>query len=88
MNEEEKQFKERIKEIARLELKNSFTDNLMETLNSAFIFKYVQTLEEQYADSKNRINKAIEYIENNSCGNIKITYGKELLKILKGDKEW
>ena len=40
-------FKENIKEIARLELKNSFTDNLMETLNSAFIFKYVDTVEKQ-----------------------------------------
>ncbi|MGM9879468.1 MAG: hypothetical protein ACI31R_05555 [Bacilli bacterium] len=61
--EQENQFKENIKEIARLELKNSFNNNLMETLNSAFIFKYVDTLEKQSQKYKEVIDKAIEYIE-------------------------
>lgn len=57
--EQENQFKENIKEIARLELKNSFNNNLMETLNSAFIFKYVDTLEKQNQKYKEVIDKAI-----------------------------
>ena len=61
--EQENQFKENIKEIARLELKNSFNDNLMETLNSAFIFKYVDTLEKQNQKYKEVIDKAIEYMK-------------------------
>ena len=61
--EQENQFKENIKEIVRLELKNSFNNNLMETLNSAFIFKYVDTLEKQNQKYKEVIDKAIEYIE-------------------------
>lgn len=56
--EQENQFKENIKEIARLELKNSFNNNLMETLNSAFIFKYVDTLEKQSQKYKEVIDKA------------------------------
>lgn len=55
--EQENQFKENIKEIARLELKNSFNNNLMETLNSAFIFKYVDTLEKQNKKYKEVIEK-------------------------------
>ena len=62
--EEENQFKENIKEIARLELKNSFNNNLMETLNSAFIFKYVDTLEKQSKKHKEIIDK-IKHILNN-----------------------
>lgn len=62
--EQEKLFKENIKEIARLELKNSFTDNLMETLNSAFIFKYVDTLEKQNQKYKEIIDKAIKLLGN------------------------
>ena len=61
--EQENQFKENIKEIARLELRNSFNNNLMETLNSAFIFKYVDTLEKQNQKYKEIIDKAIEYIK-------------------------
>ena len=57
--EQENQFKENIKEIARLELKNSFNNNLMETLNSAFIFKYVDTLEKQNQKYKEVIDRAI-----------------------------
>ena len=64
--EQENQFKENIKEIARLELKNSFTDNLMETLNSAFIFKYVNTLEKQNQKYKEVIDKAIKCIDYNT----------------------
>lgn len=75
---QENQFKENIKEIARQELKNSFTDNLMETLNSAFIFKYVQTLEEQNQKYKEVIDKAIEILKlcNSQCA-------KETIDILK-----
>ena len=61
--EQENQFKENIKEIARLELKNSFTDNLMETLNSAFIFKYVDTLEKQNQKYKEVIDKVSSQIK-------------------------
>lgn len=61
---EDKEFKEHIKEIARLELKNSFTDNLMQTLNSSFIFKYVQTLEEENQQLKDKLKKIEEYIKN------------------------
>ena len=62
--EQENQFKENIKEIARLELKNSFTDNLMETLNSAFIFKYIETLEKENKQLKDNWNKIEQIIEN------------------------
>ena len=61
--EQENQFKENIKEIARLELKNSFNDNLMETLNSAFIFKYVDTLEKQSQKYKEVIDKVSSQIK-------------------------
>lgn len=80
--EQEKLFKENIKEIARLELKNSFTDNLMETLNSAFIFKYVDTLEKQNQKYKEIIDKAINTL--NDYLNINTTIRDELLDILKG----
>lgn len=76
--EQENQFKEYIKEMARLELKNGFTDNLMETLNSAFIFKYVDTLEKQNKQYKEVIDKAIEILKlcNSQCA-------KETIDILK-----
>ena len=61
--EQENQFKENIKKIARLELKNSFNDNLMETLNSAFIFKYVYTLEKQNKKYKEVIDKVSSQIK-------------------------
>ena len=35
----------------------------METLNSAFIFKYVQTLEEQSKKYKEVIDKLIKYLQ-------------------------
>lgn len=63
--EQEKQFKEHIKKIAREEIQKTFTDNLMETLNSAFIFKYVETLELKCKKQKEVIDKIKkELIEN------------------------
>ena len=61
MNNEE--FKNYVNEIAINELRNSFDNNLMETLNSAFIFKYVETLEKENNQLKEVIDKAIEYLE-------------------------
>ena len=93
--EQENQFKEHIKEMAREEIQRTFTDNLMETLNSAFIFKYVETLEQQCKKQKEVIDKAIEYINKSliisSILDGKKTYClnnytfdyKELLDILK-----
>ena len=60
MNKEE--FKNYVNEIAINELRNSFDNNLMETLNSAFIFKYVETLEQENKKYKEVIDKAIEHI--------------------------
>ena len=61
MNKEE--FKNYVNEIAINELRNSFDNNLMETLNSAFIFKYVETLEKENKKYKEEIDKAIKLIE-------------------------
>ena len=61
MNKEE--FKNYVNEIAINELRNSFDNNLMETLNSAFIFKYVETLEKENKHLKEVIEKAIKLIE-------------------------
>lgn len=63
MNKEE--FKNYVNEIAKNELRNSFDNNLMETLNSAFIFKYVETLEKENKELKEVIDKAIDYIGSN-----------------------
>ena len=79
--EQENQFKENIKEIARLELKNSFTDNLMETLNSAFIFKYVDTLEKQNQKYKEVIDKIQKHCE------IEINASNHYLKNHSSQKE-
>lgn len=57
--EQENQFKEHIKEMAREEIQRTFTDNLMETLNSVFIFKYVETLELKCKKQKDIIDKSI-----------------------------
>jgi len=62
MNEEE--FKKYIREMAKKEINDSFNNNLMETLNSAFIFKYVDTLEQQNKKYKEVIDKAIKYANN------------------------
>lgn len=65
--EQENQFKEHIKEMAREEIQRTFTDNLMETLNSVFIFKYVETLElkckkqQEVIDKINLIIKGVAY---------------------------
>ncbi len=61
--EQEKQFKEHIKKMAREEIQKTFTDNLMETLNSAFIFKYVETLELKCKKQKDVIDK-LNFIKN------------------------
>ena len=45
---------------------------------------YEQALKD-YEELQQRIDKAIEYIETNNCGDLKITFGKDLLEILKGD---
>ena len=87
MNKEE--FKNYVNEIAKNELRNSFDNNLMETLNSAFIFKYVETLEKENKELKEVINKAIEYIDDwlfnvggmGACMDYKDI--KEILDILK-----
>ena len=62
MNKEE--FKNYVNEIAINELRNSFDNNLMETLNSAFIFKYIETLEKENKQLKDNWNKIEQIIEN------------------------
>lgn len=44
-------------------------------------------LQQENSQLKQRIDKTIEYINNNSCGDLKVTFGKELLEILKGDNK-
>lgn len=61
MNKEE--FKNYVDEIAKNELRNSFDNNLMETLNSAFIFKYVETLEKENKELKEAIDKVSSQIK-------------------------
>ena len=61
MNKEE--FKNYVNEIAINELRNSFDNNLMETLNSAFIFKYVETLEKENQELKEAIDKLSSQIK-------------------------
>lgn len=61
MNKEE--FKNYVNEIAKNELRNSFDNNLMETLNSAFIFKYVETLEKENQELKEAIDKVSSQIK-------------------------
>ena len=78
--EQENQFKEHIKEMAREEIQRSFTDNLMETLNSVFIFKYVETLELKCKKQKEVIDKAICYIQENTRWELRTS---KLLDILK-----
>ena len=61
MNKEE--FKNYVNEIAINELRNSFDNNLMETLNSAFIFKYVETLEQENQKYKEVVDKLSSQIK-------------------------
>ena len=93
MNKEE--FKNYVNEIAINELRNSFDNKLMQTLNSAFIFKYLETLEKENKELKEVIDKSIEYISSNDIEVLKYhdipseTTSYEivtidLLKILKG----
>ena len=61
MNKEE--FKNYVNEITKNELRNSFDNNLMETINSAFIFKYVETLEKENKELKKVIDKLSSQIK-------------------------
>ena len=61
MNKEE--FKNYVNEIAINELRNSFDNNLMKTLNSAFIFKYLETLEKENKELKEVIDKLSSQIK-------------------------
>lgn len=63
--EQENQFKEHIKEMAREEIQRTFLDNLMETLNSVFIFKYVETLELKCKKQKEVIDMFLDKVEKN-----------------------
>lgn len=58
--------------MAREEIQRTFIDNLMETLNSAFIFKYVETLELKCKKQKEVFDRAIKYI--NKYESIKAFY--------------
>lgn len=84
--EQENQFKEHIKEMAREEIQRTFTDNLMETLNSVFIFKYVETLElkckkqKEVIDKVNLIIKGITYGGNEDYYMEKFNKINELIK--------
>ncbi len=91
--EQENQFKEHIKEMAREEIQRTFTDNLMETLNSAFIFKYVETLElkckkqkEAIDDYKEDISNLLNII-NKNCYELKCTSDEWLVIQKYQDKE-
>ena len=92
MNKEE--FKNYVNEIAINELRNSFDNNLMETLNSAFIFKYVETLEKENKELKEVIDKLSSQIKlYGKYNGEKCTRGfsmmaadfNKLLEILKGE---
>ena len=83
--EQENQFKEHIKEMAREEIQRTFTDNLMETLNSVFIFKYVETLELKCKKQKEVIDKAIGYIQENTCWELRTSKVLDILKEEKND---
>ena len=56
----------------------------MTSKNSAFIFKYVDTLEKQNKKYKEVIDKAIEYIKNASYFDGSGMCANDLLEILKG----
>lgn len=83
--EQENQFKEHIKEMAREEIQRTFTDNLMETLNSVFIFKYVETLELKCKKQKEVIDKAIGYIQENTCWELRTSKVLDILKEEEND---
>lgn len=97
--EQEKQFKEHIKKIAREEIQKTFTDNLMETLNSAFIFEYVETLELKCKKQQEVIDKVIKALEiqikvikenpsaNALNDNMEIKQREMVINLLKGVSE-
>ena len=78
---------EEIKKIAKRE----FINNVMENLDSALIFTYIQNLEQKLQQKENIIKEVREYIEKysityeNEVGPYKVIESKELLEIL--DKE-
>lgn len=85
--EQENQFKEHIKEMAREEIQRTFTDNLMETLNSVFIFKYVETLELKCKKQKEVINKINLIIKGVAYGCSEDYYMEKFSKINELIKE-
>ena len=85
--EQENQFKEHIKEMAREEIQRTFTDNLMETLNSVFIFKYVETLELKCKKQKEVINKINLIIKEVAYGGSEDYYMEKFSKINELIKE-
>ena len=86
MNKEE--FKNYVNEIAINELRNSFDNNLMETLNSAFIFKYVETLEQENQKLKKQIEEykrlGFEHL-NDKCNKLE-NQQKEFVDYLENEK--
>lgn len=85
--EQENQFKEHIKEMAREEIQRTFTDNLMETLNSVFIFKYVETLELKCKKQKEVIDKINLIIKGVAYGGSEDYYMEKFSKINELIKE-
>lgn len=85
--EQENQFKEHIKEMAREEIQRTFTDNLMETLNSVFIFKYVETLELKCKKQKEAIDKINLIIKGVAYGGSEDYYMEKFSKINELIKE-
>lgn len=49
------------------------------------LYKQSYRLRQENKQLQQRIDEAIEYIKNNSCGDLAITFGKDLLEILKGN---
>ena len=85
--EQENQFKEHIKEMAREEIQRTFTDNLMETLNSVFIFKYVETLELKCKKQKEVIDKINLIIKGVAYGGSEDYYMEKFSKLNELIKE-
>lgn len=77
---------EEIKKIAKRE----FINNVMENLDSALIFTYIQNLEQKLQQKENIIEEVREYIKENNyhCKNQveQEQYDKELLEILDDEK--
>lgn len=65
-----------------------YFDSIQEQI--AYLRRSIERKEEQIADwqsdyvlAQTKIDEAIEFINNKSLGNLKITFGKELLEILE-----